>query len=147
MKTLYQSIAAAIAVAGRCMLTGYNTISTNTMEALGVPTYPPGLKASSIRILTKPSTRPRVRLRDIQTEPPSDSVSAAEIAPLLQNTVAKLNADAVVIAYDRNQSLGDWVTGPWFGPLIQTYSGRVIIGVATNYQRPENEFAAKRLAL
>jgi hypothetical protein len=147
MKTLPHSFATAVAGVGRCGLTGHNPISISTMKALGVPTYPHSLRPASIRILTKPRTRPDVRLHDIQAEPSSDSVPAAEIAPSLQYADAKLGADAVVIAYDRIQRLGAWVTGPWFGRSIQTYSGCVISSVAINYQRPENEFAGKRPAL
>ena len=134
MKSLLRRFTVATAIAGLFVLTGCNTVSISTKEALGVPTYPPNLNPTAISILTSPPTRPHVRLGDIQAEPSSDSVSAAEITQSLQKAAAKLGADAVVIAYDRNQVLGAWVTGPWFGRSIQTYSGRVIIGVAIKYQ-------------
>ena len=147
MKTLPHSFATTVAGVGRCGLTGDNPISISTVEALGVPTYPPGVKPASIRMLTKPRTRPDVRLHDSQAEPSSEIVPAAGIAPSLPNAYAKLGADAVVIAYDRNPSLGAWVTGPGFRRSIQTYSGCVISSVATDYRRPESEFAGKRPAL
>jgi hypothetical protein len=79
-------------------------------------------------------------LGDLQAEPSSDCVSAAEITLALQQTAAKLGAVAVDIAYDRNQVLDDWGIGPWFGRSIQAYAGRVIIDVAIKYQRAENIF-------
>ncbi len=134
VKTFGRSLAAAAAVAGLCLLTGCNTVSIRTTEALGVPTYPPNLNPVSIPILNTPPTRKHVRLGDIQAEPSNDSVTAAQITQSLQTAAAKLGADAVVIAYDRRQVLGAWVAGPWWGPSIQTYSGRVVIGVAIKYQ-------------
>ena len=134
MKTLLRQFVNLAAVAGLLVLAGCNTVSIRTNEALGVPRYPPNLNPPAIPILTAPPTRPHVRLGDIQAEPSSDRVSAAEITQSLQKAAAKLGADAVVIAYDRNQILGAWVTGPWFRRSIQTYSGRVIIGVAIKYK-------------
>lgn len=134
MKPLFRSVATVTALAGLCIFTGCNTVSIRTTEALGVPTYPPNLNPTSIQILTTPPTRKHVRLGDIQAEPSSYSVSAAQITQSLQTAAAKLGADAVVIAYDQNQILGAWVSGPWWGSSVQTYSGRVIIGVAIKYQ-------------
>jgi len=87
------------------------------------------------------------RWYDNQTKPSRGSVPAAKIAPSLQNAGAHHGGGAVEIASDRNQSFGDWLTGPPFGGSIQAYSVRVIIGVARNYQQPENDLARKRLAL
>lgn len=134
MITRFRSFAAVAAVAGLCVLSGCKTVSISTREALGVPTYPPNLNPASIPILTTQPTRPHVRLGDIQAEPSSDSVSAAQITQSLQQAAAKLGADAVVIAYDQHQVLGTWVSGPWWGSSVQTYSGRVIIGLAIKYQ-------------
>ena len=134
MKTFFRAYALGAAVAGFCLFTGCNTVSISTKEALGVPTYPPKLDPAAIPILTTPPTKPHVRLGDIQAEPSSDSVSAAQITQSLQKAAAKLGADAVVITYDQNQVLGAFVTGPWWGRSVQTYSGRVIVGVAIKYQ-------------
>jgi len=134
MKTLFRCSTIVAIIAGLFVLTGCNTVSIRTTEALGVPTYPPNLDPASIQILTKSPTRAHVRLGDIQAEPSSDSVSAPQITQSLQKAAAKLGADAVVIVYDRNQILGAWVSGPWWGRSVQTYTGRVIVGVAIKYQ-------------
>ena len=134
MKTMLRSFAVAAVIASPFVLTGCNTVSIRTTQALGVPTYAPNLNPASIPILTTPPARTHVRLGDIQAEPSSDSVSAPQITTSLQKAAAKLGADAVVIVYDRNQVLGAWVSGPWWGRSVQTYSGRVIIGVAIKYQ-------------
>jgi len=133
MKTTLRCLSLLIAAISLLTLTGCNTVSIRTNQALGVPTYPPNADPTNIQILTAPPTRPHVRLGDIQAEPSSDSVTAAKITVALQNAAAKLGADAVVIVSDRNQVLGAVVTGPWFGRSVQTYSGRVIIGVAIKY--------------
>ena len=119
---------------GLLLLTGCNSVSIRTREALGVPTFSTNPNPAGIPILTTPPTRPHVRLGDIQAEASSDSVSAAQITQSLQKAAAKLGAEAVVIAYDQNQVLGATVMGPWWGPSMHTYTGRVIIGVAIKYQ-------------
>ena len=134
MKLFLRCFATAAAVLSLFALPGCSSVPTSTNQALGVPTYPPNPNPASIQILTTPPTRPHVRLGDIQAEPYSESVSAAKITEALQKAAAKIGADAVVIVYDRNQVLGAMVTGPWFGRSVQTYSGRVIVGVAIKYQ-------------
>jgi hypothetical protein len=134
MKTMFRCFTTAAAVVSLFVLTGCNTVSIRTTQALGVPTYPPNLNPASIPILTTPPTRTHIRLGDIQAEPSSDSVGAPQITESLQKAAAKLGADAVVIVYDRNQVLGAWVSGPWWGRSVQTYTGRVIVGVAIKYQ-------------
>jgi hypothetical protein len=136
MRNLFRHVPSLVPAAalGLLLLTGCNTVSIRTREALGVPTFPPNPNPTAITILTTPPTQPHFRLGDIQAEPSSDSVSAAQITQSLQKAAAKLGAEAVVIAYDQNQVLGAMVTGPWWGPSLQTYTGRVIIGVAIKYQ-------------
>jgi hypothetical protein len=134
MKTMLSCLSPFIAVVGLLALTGCNTVSVRTNQALGVPTYAPNPDPASIQILTTPPTRTHIRLGDIQAEPSSESVTAPKITLAVQNAAAKLGADAVVIVSDRNEVLGAVVTGPWFGRSVQTYSGRVIVGVAIKYQ-------------
>ena len=134
MKTTLRYLSRFIAAVGLLALTGCNTVSVRTNQALGVPTYPPSDPAMIQILQPPPPSRPHVRLGDIQAEPSTESVTAAKITLALQNAAAKLGADAVVIVSDRNQVLGAMVTGPWFGRSVQTYSGRVIVGVAIKYQ-------------
>jgi len=133
-RTMLRIFTLAAAVVSLFLLAGCNTVSISTNQALGVPTYPPNLNPAAIPILTKPPTRSHLRLGDIKAEPSSDGVSAAQITQSLQKAAAKLGADAVVIVYDRNEILGAMVSGPWWGRSVQTYTGRVIVGVAIKYQ-------------
>jgi hypothetical protein len=134
MKTSFRFLAPFAAVLALVALTGCNTVSTTTNQALGVPTFPPNMDPASIQILTTPPTRPHVRLGDIQAEPYRENASAATITLALQKAAAKLGADAVVIVSDRNQVMGAIVTGPWYGRSVQAMDQRVIVGVAIKYQ-------------
>ena len=44
-----------------------------------------------------------------------------------------MGADAAVVVYDKTQTTGAYVTGPWWGRSVQTVQGRVIIAVAIKY--------------
>ena len=134
MKTLSHSLTLTAAAVGLFVLTGCNTVSTSTNQALGVPTYPPNPNPAMIQVMTTPPTRPHVRLGEIQAEPYSSSVTAAKITESLQKAAAKLGADAVVIVSDRNQVMGAMVTGGWYGRSVQAIDQRVIVGVAIKYQ-------------
>ncbi len=133
MKTAVRLLTSLTIAAALFAVTGCNTVSTTTTQALGVPTYPP-TNPTNVVVLLAPPTRPHVRLGEVQAEPYSTSVSAAKIQAALQQAGAKLGADAVVIVYDRNQVVGAVVTGPWWGGRsIQNIQGRVIVAVAIKY--------------
>jgi hypothetical protein len=121
------------AVAMLFALTGCNTVSTSVRQDIGGPTYAPSDPAQ-VQILRTQPTRPHVRLGEVQVEPSSDSVPVAEIEAALRKAAAKMGADAAVVVYDRTQTTGAYVTGPWWGRQVQTVQGRVIIAVAIKYQ-------------
>ncbi|HUL51443.1 MAG TPA: hypothetical protein VLU94_02540 [Candidatus Nitrosotalea sp.] len=135
MKRFLSCLVPFAVAAGVFAVTGCNTVSTTTTQSLGVPAYPP-TNPTNVVILLTPPTRPHIRLGNVQAEPYSTSVSATKIQSALQDAAAKLGADAVVIVYDRTQTVGAVVTGPWWGRSVEGIQGRVIIGVAIKYTGP-----------
>jgi len=133
MKASIQPIALLTAVVGLFVLTGCNTVSTSVRQDIGGPTFPPSDPAL-VQILRTAPTRPHVRLGEVTAEPSSDSVPVAEIEAALRKAAAKMGADAAVVVYDKTQTTGAYVTGPWWGRQVQTVQGRVIIAVAIKYQ-------------
>jgi len=107
-------------------------VSTSTIPALGVAVQPRSDPAR-VQILMTPPTRPHIRLGEVQAQPPSTSTPAANIEAALQRAAARLGADAVVIVFDRTQTVGAVVTGPWWGRSVQGIPGRIVIGVAIKY--------------
>jgi hypothetical protein len=132
MKTQPRNLVLVALASSLFVLTACNTVSTSTTQALGVATYPP-TNPTNVVVLLTPPTRPHVRLGEIQAEPQSTSTPAADIQAALQKAGAKLGADAVVIVYDRMQTMGAIVTGPWWGRSVQGITGRVVVGVAIKY--------------
>jgi hypothetical protein len=129
---LIRFVAAAGVTTALLLTTGCNTVSISSKQYLGSPTYAPSNPAQ-IQILQAPPTRPHVRLGEVQAEPSSDSVSVQKIEQSMREAAAKMGADAVVIVYDRDQIVGAFVSGPWWGRSVNTVTGRVIIGVAIKY--------------
>jgi hypothetical protein len=116
-------------------LTGCNTVSTSVKQDIGGPTYAP-TDPAQVQILRTQPTRPHVRLGEVTAEPSSDSVPVTEIEAALQKAAAKMGADAAVVVYDKTQTTGAFVSGPWWGRSVQTVQGRVIIAVAIHYTGP-----------
>ncbi len=135
MKATIQPIAVFTAVIALVALTGCNTVSTSNKQDIGGPKFPPSDPAL-VQILRTAPTRPHVRLGEVTAEPSSDSVPVAEIEAALRKGAAKMGADAAVVVYDRTQTTGAFVTGPWWGRSVQTIQGRVIIAVAIHYTGP-----------
>ena len=133
MKTKIPHLALFTAFIALVVLTGCNTVSTSVRQDIGGPTYAPSDPAQ-VQILRAPPTRPHVRLGEVTAQPSSDSVSAVEIEATLRKAAAKMGADAAVVVYDKTQTTGAYVTGPWWGRQVQTIPGRVIIAVAIKYQ-------------
>jgi len=133
MKTKFPYLALLTAAVALVALTGCNTVSTSVRQDIGGPTYAPSDPAQ-VQILRAPPTRPHVRLGEVTAQPSSDSVSAVEIEAALRKAAAKMGADAAVVVYDKTQTTGAYVTGPWWGRQVQTIQGRVIIAVAIKYQ-------------
>jgi len=133
MKTITRILALSLGVATLFVLTGCQTVSTTSQQAIGGPTFPPSDPAQ-VQILRTQPTRAHVRLGEVRAEPSDQSVSAAKIEEALRKAAAKLGADAAVVVYDHTQVTGAYVTGPWYGRSIQQITGRVIVAVAIKYQ-------------
>jgi hypothetical protein len=133
MKNTVRSFAWVAAAAVALALTGCNTVSTSIRQDIGGPTYPP-TDPAQVQILRTVPTRPHVRLGEVTAEPSSDSVPVTEIEAALRKAAAKMGADAAVVVYDKTQTTGAYVTGPWWGRQVQEIQGRVIIAVAIKYQ-------------
>ena len=135
MKTKIPQLTLLTATVALVALTGCNTVSTSVKQDIGGPTYAPSNPAQ-VQILRTQPTRPHVRLGEVTVQPSSDSVPVTEIEAALQKAAAKMGADAAVVVYDKTQTTGAYVTGPWWGRQVQTIQGRVIIAVAIHYTGP-----------
>src|SRR5215471_12492749 len=82
------------------LLTGCNTVSIDSKQYLGLPSYPP-TNPAQIQILRKEPAEPHEQIGEVRAEPSSDSVSTQKIEETLKNAAAKMGANAVVIVYDR----------------------------------------------
>jgi hypothetical protein len=133
MKTKISYLTWFTSVIALVALTGCNTVSTSIKQDIGGPIYPPSDPAQ-VQILRTAPTRPHVRLGEVTVQPSSDSVPVTEIEAALRKAAAKMGADAAVVVYDKTQTTGAYVTGPWWGRSVQTIQGRVIIAVAIKYQ-------------
>ena len=133
MKTKIPYLTLFTALVGLFALTGCNTVSTSQTQDIGGPKFPPSDPAL-VQILRTQPTRAHVRLGEVRAEPSSDSVPVADIEAALCKAAAKMGADAAVVVYDRTQTTGAYVMGPWWGRSVQTVQGRVIIAVAIKFQ-------------
>ncbi len=133
MKTMTRILTLGLATAALFLVTGCQTVSINSTQEIGGPTYPPSDPAT-VQILRTVPTKPHVRLGEVRAEPSDESVSAAKIEEALRKAAAKMGADAAVVVLDQTQVTGAYVTGPWYGRSIQRIEGRVIIAVAIKYQ-------------
>jgi hypothetical protein len=132
MKTILRCLTLSTAAALLFTLTGCSTVSVNSNQYIGGPTYPPSNPAG-IEILRTPPTKPHERLGEVTAEPSSDSVKVDKIETALRTAAAKMGADAVVIVSDRTQVTGAMITGPWYGRTLEQTTSRVIVGVAIKY--------------
>jgi hypothetical protein len=135
IQTLIRCSVLAAAAATLLAVTGCNTISVQSNQYIGLPTYPP-TDPATIQVMRTEPTRPNVKLGEITVEPSSMSTPVAEIEAKLQAAAAKMGADAVVIVVDRTQQMGAVVTGGWYNRQISPVIGRVIVGVAIHYTGP-----------
>ncbi len=133
MKTMTRILTLGLATAALFLVTGCQTVSINSTQEIGGPTYPPSDPAT-VQILRTVPTKPHVRLGEVRAEPSDESVSAAKIEEALRKAAAKMGADAAVVVLDQTQVTGAYVTGPWYGRSIQRIEGRVIVAVAIKYQ-------------
>ena len=73
---------------------------------------------AQVQILRTVPTRPHVRLGEVTAEPSSDSVPVTEIEAACAKP-QQMGADAAVVVYDKTQTTGAYVTGPWWGRQVQ----------------------------
>jgi hypothetical protein len=132
MKNLIRCLLSLMALGLLVLATGCNTVSTQTNQYLGLPTYPP-TDPTTVQILRAAPTQPHVRLGEITCEPSSMNTPVPKIEAKLQQAGAKLGANAVVIVVDRTQNMGAIVTGGWYNRQVSPVIGRVIVGVAVRY--------------
>ena len=123
------------ALAGLMAVTGCKTVSINSHQYLGEPTFAP-TDPAQVQILREPPTRPHVKLGEVQAQPSSSSVSNQQIEQALQKAAAKMGANAVVIVADHSQVVGAWVSGAPWARSVNTITGRVIVGMAIRYTQP-----------
>mgnify|MGYP003333167675 CR=1 FL=1 len=114
------------------LLAGCNTVSVNSFQYVGVPSYAPTVPAQ-VEILRAMPQRAFERLGEISAEPATPEVGNQVIEQKLKAAGARLGADAVVITSDSVQVTGAMVTGPWYGRTVQRTTGRVIVGIAIRY--------------
>jgi len=133
MKTMTRILNLGLAIATLLLVTGCQTVSTSSTQAIGGPTYPPSDPAT-VQILRTAPTKPHVRLGEVRAEPSDESVPAVKIEEALRQAAAKLGADAAVVVSDTTQVTGAYVTGPWYGRSIQRIEGRVVVAVAIKYE-------------
>ncbi len=120
-----------------CLLavTGCKSVSTSSHQYLGGATYPP-TDPAQVEILRSPPTRPHVQLGEVRAQPSSSSVSNLQIEQALQKPAARMGANAVVITADRNEVTGATSTGPVWARTMNSFTGRVITGVAIRFEKP-----------
>ena len=133
MKTALCYLTSFAAAAVLFTATGCSTVATTRTQAVGGPKFPPSDPAQ-VQILHAEPTRPHVRLGEIRAEPSSVNVDVAKIEAALRKEAAKLGADALVLVYDKTQTVGSVVSGPWFGRTVSPIEGRVVLAVAIKYQ-------------
>jgi len=131
MRTISQRLCLLVVASLAIFATGCNTVSVQSTQYVGVPSYP-ATDPLSVQIVRQPPTAPNVRLGEITVEPQGNPTNQ-EIEAKMQQSAAKMGANAVVIVADRTMVTGATVMGPWWGRSVTPDMGRVIIGVAIRY--------------
>jgi len=116
------------------LLTSCASISSNTVQYVGVPHFAPSDPAS-VEILRTEPTRPHDRLGEIIVDASTDPAPPiAKVEERLRKEAAKLGADAAVVVYDRIQPVGVFVSGTYWSRSASTITGRKLIGIAIKYK-------------
>ena len=126
MKAKLFSLFAVIVLAAGC-----NTVTVSSSQSIAAPTFP-ATDPASVQILQTPPVQPNIRLGEVSAQLQGNPTKEM-IRQKLQTAAAAMGANAVVIVSDREQVLGAYVTGPWWGRQVQTDTARVIVGVAIRY--------------
>jgi hypothetical protein len=128
-RTNLLAIFGAVLVAA--LASGCNTVSVQSKQYLGVPSYPP-TDPTSIQVLQTQPTAPHTRLGEITLQPQGNPTKA-DMEQRLRLAASKMGANAVVIVADQTMVFGATVMGPWWGRTVSPDVGRVIVGVAIRY--------------
>jgi hypothetical protein len=135
MKISIRYLVSAAVAAALPVVTGCNTITLQTNQYIGVPSYP-ATDPATVQVMRTEPTRTNVKLGEITVEPSSMDTPVSKIEAKLQAAAAKMGANAVVIVVDRTQNMGAVVTGGWYDRQLSPVIGRVIVGVAIHYTGP-----------
>ena len=133
MKARIQTLTLMASVAALLAGAGCNTVSTNSTQYLGGPTFPPSDPAN-VEILRTMPTRPHIQLGEIRAEPASTSTDVVTIETAIRKKAAKMGADAAVVVVDRIQTTGAMVVGGFLNRSVETIEGRVVVAVAIKYR-------------
>jgi hypothetical protein len=121
------------AVAVFALLSACATVDGRSTPYIGAPHRAPSDPAS-VALLHEPPTQPNDQLGEVvvdaSTQPPP---AIEQIEGRLRDEAAKLGADAVVIVMDRVVPIGFYAAGPG-GPIVDTVTGRRIVGVAIKFR-------------
>ncbi len=129
----FQAFAVATGLFAAVVITGCGSLSTETIQYLGVNRHPPS-DASRIVILHEPPERAHEKLGEVVASvslKPSPSVEKIESA--LRRRAADLGAEAILLVKDQVEMTGSWVSGPYWAPTISPILSRVIVGIAIRY--------------
>ena len=126
-------LAAALLAGGLLGLTGCSSLSTETIQYLGVPRQSPR-DWTTVTLLHEMPQRPHEKLGEVVLSASLDPAPKVEkIETVLRKKAAELGADAVVLTQDRVEVTGSWVSGPYWSPMVTPLRSRVIVGVAIRY--------------
>lgn len=116
------------------LLTGCSSLSSRTIEYVGVTHFPPSNPAK-VEILKEPPARAHERLGEVVLDISTDPAPAVtKIEARLKDKAARLGADAIVIVQDKAETAGYVVMGPWWSNSYSPVMGRVIVAVAIKYK-------------
>jgi hypothetical protein len=133
MRTRFLSWVGALAAGVMLGATGCSSLSSETIQYLGVPARPPR-DWTTVTLLREMPRRPHEKLGEVVLSASLDPAPKVEkIETLLRKKAAALGADAVVLRRDQVEVTGSWVSGPYWSPLITPVRSRVIVGVAIRY--------------
>jgi hypothetical protein len=131
---LSHALIAALAALSLVGLTGCSSLSTETIQYLGVPRHAP-TDPEEVEILQAAPDQPHTKLGEVVTSVslnPSPSIEKIERA--MRRKAAALGADAVVLIRDQVEVTGTWLAGPYWSPRVSPIRDRVIVGVAIKFE-------------
>lgn len=128
---LLQTVAAGLLLAA---LTGCSSLSTETIQYLGVPRQAP-TDWQQVEILQGPPDRPHTKLGEVVASVSlSPSPKIEKVESTMRRKAAAIGADAVVLIRDQVEVTGTWMSGPYWSPRVSPIRDRVIVGVAIKYE-------------